>query len=175
MSIFNHNIYDNVRTRVIVFHAGNLLLLEPVEPGAGWRLPGGGLEPNESLAECGEREVLEETGLAVSVTSVAFLREWVVPKYCTVPDGDGIGYGLEVYQYADLARSGAELKPENTHAPTPHWKPVSKVPEFPLWPKELKTWAISARSGAVLRGVPLLISQLEDPDASAPTSINFLC
>src|SRR5713226_231301 len=99
MSIFSHNIYENLRSRVIVFHGSKLLLLEPVEAGTGWQLPGGGLEPNESLSECGEREVLEETGIAVRVTGVAFLREWVVPKYCVVQGGAGIGFGLEVYLY----------------------------------------------------------------------------
>ncbi len=86
MQIFSHNIYENVRTRIIVIHMGKLLLLEPSEIGPGWRLPGGGLEPNESLAECGEREVMEETGIEVKVSSVAFLREFVVPKYCVIDE-----------------------------------------------------------------------------------------
>jgi hypothetical protein len=44
---------------------------------------------------------LEETGLLVGISGVAFLREWVVPKYCVVPDGqDQAGFGLEVYLYA---------------------------------------------------------------------------
>ena len=59
MSIFNHLIYDNVRTRVIVTYEGSILLLPPREPSSGWLLPGGGLEPKESLAdfEKAERDV----------------------------------------------------------------------------------------------------------------------
>src|SRR5579859_1044402 len=91
MSILSHNIYENIRTRVVVAYAGKLLLLAPIEVGAGWQLPGGGLEPNESLAECGEREVYEETGIQVKVTAIAFLREWVVPKYCVLRGQDGVG------------------------------------------------------------------------------------
>src|SRR5688500_8768189 len=101
MSILNHNIYDNIRTRVIVLHRGSLLLNPPHEEDSGWRLPGGGLEVNESLAECAIREVFEETGIQIRILSIAFLREWVVPKYCMLPNGDGqVGFGLEVYLYA---------------------------------------------------------------------------
>src|SRR5215510_4089259 len=173
MSIFNHNIYDNVRTRVIVFHAGKLLLLQPLDTQAGWRLPGGGLEPNESLAECGEREVLEETGITVKVTSLAFSREWVVPKYCVVPDGDGFGFGLEMHLYADVVGNCVEPRVEHPQAEIPHWMPISEVPALPLWPKELKTWALLVISGRIPKGVPLFVSQLESPDAPAPKSINF--
>ncbi len=85
--MFTHNIYRNIRVRVIVVRDGKMLLFPPGSDGTGrdpYRgLPGGGLRPNESLYECGEREVMEETGLRVKVTEVAFLRECVVPK--TVP------------------------------------------------------------------------------------------
>lgn len=45
-----------------------LLVLRGDEPQAGrWTIPGGKLEPGESLAEAAAREVLEETGLVVRV------------------------------------------------------------------------------------------------------------
>src|SRR5215217_5043650 len=141
MSIFSHNIYDNVRTRVIITQARKLLLLEPYKPGAGWQLPGGGLEINESLAECGEREVFEETGIAVKVTNVAFLLEWVVPKYCTVPGEEGIGFGLEVYLYAQPVTDQLEPRLEHPQAQRAHWILLDEVPALPLWPKQLKTLA----------------------------------
>ncbi len=83
MSVFNHNIYDNIRTRAIVISQGHILLEPSPDDEQGWTCPGGGLEPNESLADCSKREVLEETGIAVTVDSVAFLREWVVPRYAS--------------------------------------------------------------------------------------------
>jgi 8-oxo-dGTP pyrophosphatase MutT (NUDIX family) len=82
MSIFNHNVFENIRTRAIVLHGGRLLLIPPGSDAseAAWGLPGGGLRPHESLAECLRREVLEETGIHVRIERVVFLREWVIPK-----------------------------------------------------------------------------------------------
>ena len=49
-----------------------LLVLRGRPPQAGcWSLPGGRVEPDESFAQAAEREVLEETGLAVRA-----LHEW---------------------------------------------------------------------------------------------------
>lgn len=45
---------------------GRILLTKRTDNGQ-WCLPSGALEPGESLAEAGEREVLEETGLSVVV------------------------------------------------------------------------------------------------------------
>lgn len=168
MSIFDHNIFENVRTRVIVLHERRMLLLEPHQPGAGWQLPGGGLERNESLAECGEREVMEETGIAVRVSGVAFLREFVVPKYCLLPDTDGVTYTMEVYLYAAPTRPQNEPRRENPAAQMPYWTALETVAALPLWPKELKTLAAALAAGQAPRTVPSFIGQLDPPDAPAP-------
>lgn len=123
--MFTHNIYRNIRVRVIVVRDGKMLLFPPGSDGTErdpYRgLPGGGLEPNESLYECGEREVVEETGLRVKVTGVAFLRECVVPKSVSADEmrealrnwgaediGEAdYGYGLEVYLWAELPEGGS--------------------------------------------------------------------
>jgi len=174
MSIFNHNIYDNIRTRVIVVDKGYLLLLPPQDASAGWRPPGGGLAPQESLAECAVREVLEETGLLVGISGVAFLREWVVPKYCTVPDGQNqVGFGLEVYLYAYLLSDGAALRAEHPAIPAPCWVRLDDVPQLPLWPKELKALATTLRSGAAMYGVPSFVAHLEDPSETPSKPIVF--
>jgi ADP-ribose pyrophosphatase YjhB (NUDIX family) len=49
MLVFNHNMYENIRTRAIILHQGSLLLLSPTQLDEYWCPPGGGLEPNESL------------------------------------------------------------------------------------------------------------------------------
>jgi len=44
-----------------------------------WLLPGGGIEFEETIPECGRREVLEETGLNIVITKFLYLREFI-PK-----------------------------------------------------------------------------------------------
>ena len=46
--------------------SGRVLLTRRTDNGQ-WCLPGGGMDPGESIAEACEREVLEETGLSVRV------------------------------------------------------------------------------------------------------------
>ncbi len=173
--IYGARIYDRIRTRVIVVHGEKLLLLEPLKPGDGWRLPGGGLEPDESLKDCGEREVYEETALHVEVTGVAFLREFVVPKYCTIIEGDErVGYSLEVYQYARLVGEPVEPHIELVvGGQAPHWIGLADVPGLPLWPKELKTLARLLAGGRSPKGAPVFVSRLEPPDAEEPPADIF--
>ncbi len=164
MSILNHNIYDNVRTRVIVLHRECMLLLPPQETGSGWRLPGGGIEPQESLAECAIREVFEETGIRIHVSGVAFLREWVVPRYCAPPDGqEGAGFGLEVYFYGYPISEPPAPRAERADLPEACWIRLEEVPKLPLWPKEMKALASTLLSGQTVYGVPSFVSQLESP------------
>jgi 8-oxo-dGTP pyrophosphatase MutT (NUDIX family) len=177
--MFTHDIYHNIRTRVIVLHGGKMLLHAPGEgqTRAGidtFRvLPGGGLEPDETLYEAGEREVFEETGLRVSVTSVAFLREWVVPKYVSVQEmkaeaeASGFefdpsefpdhGYGLEVYLWAALLEAGPsdpKPHPDDITGRVAEWIPLEQVEREPLFPTELKALARDLAEGGPPVRVP---------------------
>ena len=50
-----------------IFDEQGLVLLTKRTDNGQWCLPGGGMDPGESVAEACEREVLEETGLSVRV------------------------------------------------------------------------------------------------------------
>ena len=71
--------YDVERTSVRVVLRDDddrILLFRTVDPtmpelGEWWELPGGGVEPGESFAQTAVREVAEETGFALSVSSVS--------------------------------------------------------------------------------------------------------
>jgi len=136
----------------------------PQETGSDWRPPGGGLEPQESLAECAIREVFEETGIHIHVSGVAFLREWVVPKYCPMPDGkEEVGFGLEVYLYGHPTDEPSAPRAERADLPAACWIRLEEIPNLPLWPKEMKALASTLLSGPTVYGVPSFVSQLVSP------------
>lgn len=179
MAIFNHNVFDNVRARVIVPSDGHILLQTPPNTTEGWTCPGGGLEPDESLAECATREVLEETGLHVTVLGAAFLREWVVPKYAAPavaefvrpvhgePQDAASGFGLEVFMLAAPLAGMPVPRPEYQDAPRFEWVAFDRVPEMPVWPKELK-WLCRRLAQGVQPGfVTSFVCDLESPWADS--------
>ena len=67
---------------VAVIDGAILLIERGTEPSAGcWSVPGGRLEPGETLAQAVVREVAEETGLAVVAGSLIALAERIGPDH----------------------------------------------------------------------------------------------
>lgn len=98
-----------------------LLVLRGTEPEKGrWSVPGGSVEPGETLAEAAAREAFEETGLRVSVG-----RElWCV----TIPAGDGRVF--EVHDFAATV-TGGELSPGDD-ADDARWVTPAEFDQLPL-------------------------------------------
>ncbi|WP_439032034.1 NUDIX hydrolase [Gordonia terrae] len=91
-----------------------LLILRRNEPSAGhWSLPGGKVEPGETLEEAVVREVQEETGLIVEVGEPAVQLE--------IPVGDGRVY--EVYDFRAEIRAGT-LRPGDDAADAAYFTPA---------------------------------------------------
>lgn len=75
-----------------------LLALRGTEPEKGrWSVPGGSVEPGETLSAAAAREAFEETGLVVEIGR----RLWVVE----IPAGDGRTY--EVHDFAAVPVGGS--------------------------------------------------------------------
>ena len=107
---------------VITDHAGRVLLvLRGTEPEKGrWSVPGGSVEPGESLAEAAAREALEETGLHVEIG-----RElWSVE----IPAGDGRTF--EVHDFAATV-IGGNLSPGDD-AEDARWVTAVELHQLPL-------------------------------------------
>ena len=148
-------------------------MLPPQVHERGWTLPGGGLEPKESLFECGCREVWEETGLEVDVHGVLFLREWVVPRYCPHPDSAGRhGFGLEVFLHATPTNPAAQPRREDPTMPVPEWVTLKRLETLPAWPVELKALAKALRRRRSLWTIPSFVSVLQDP-SDLPGQVQF--
>ena len=86
-----------IRVGAVVARDGSLLLVRHQKPDRDpyWVLPGGRLEPGETIPECAEREISEETGLSARFSGVLYVSEFLREGRHTVditvrmtPEGD---------------------------------------------------------------------------------------
>ena len=68
-----------VRVGAVVEREGALLLVRHQKPDRDpyWVLPGGRLEPGETIPKCASREVAEETGLTASFSGILYVSEFL--------------------------------------------------------------------------------------------------
>ncbi len=71
---------------IIELADGKLVLVKRKYPPAGWAIPGGFVDPGESLAEAVRREAREETSLDIEVVSIfhVYSKPWRDPRGDTV-------------------------------------------------------------------------------------------
>lgn len=70
-----------VRVAVIVFNAEGQILLCRQNNKPFWVLPGGTLEPDESILDCGARELLEEVNLNVKIEHIIGISDFLRPEH----------------------------------------------------------------------------------------------
>lgn len=77
-----------------------------------WVLPGGGMEPGETPADCVVREVWEETGLVVEVLAVRGTYGGTDEHRVEYPNGDVCDYVVTVFDVRPVAGQLSEATDE---------------------------------------------------------------
>jgi len=91
-----------IATRAVILHENRLLIVNAWRNDTSlWCAPGGGVDNQASLPDTLKREVMEETGLSVSVGEPCLINEFFDPRSdfhqvevffrCTVQSGDPFG------------------------------------------------------------------------------------
>ncbi|MGH3087257.1 MAG: NUDIX domain-containing protein [Rubrobacteraceae bacterium] len=128
-----------IRVGAVVERNGEVLLVRHEKPGLEpyWVLPGGRLEPGESIPECARREVLEETGLEAEFSGVLYVSEFMREGRHTVDITARMDVGGD-----PEAVLGGDPEVEPGAEPTLkelRWVPTEELAEIELVPSWVRT------------------------------------
>ena len=120
----------------VVEHEEQILLIEYNDARLGhhWGLPGGGVEPGETIQQALRREVLEETGAPIIVGRLLLVNEVDPARYGTLYSDE---HELRLIFHCTLQTDQAWYEPT---IPDPDqlgvaWVPLAELPDMPFLPK----------------------------------------
>ncbi|MFB7668901.1 NUDIX domain-containing protein [Kitasatospora sp. NPDC056138] len=131
---------------VVVDDAGRLLLQRRTDNGM-WALPGGKMELGESLADCGVRETLEETGIHIEIDGI--VGTYTSPAHVFAYDD---GEVRQEFSICLLGRpTGGELRVSDESLEVAWFTPAETdgLPMVPSIRKRISDWR--SGSGPVVR------------------------
>ena len=132
---------------VVTNDAGEMLLIRRSD-NENWALPGGAMDPGESLSQCGVREVQEETGIRCEITGLVGV--YTNPRHVILYTSNG-----EVRQECSLVCTarmvGGEPRPTSESLDV-RWVPTNEISSYQMHP------SMRQRIGHFLegRGTPYL-------------------
>ena len=98
-----HITHVKVGVGVIVVDDSGRVLLEKRSDNGMWGLPGGGIEPGESVYETALREVKEETGLDIEITGLVgvYSEPWA-GRIVTYPDNGDVRHLVDIVLISEM-------------------------------------------------------------------------
>ncbi|MEU1672989.1 NUDIX domain-containing protein [Streptomyces roseifaciens] len=130
----------NAATGIIVKEQHLLMIRENWPRPDTFFLPGGGQQPGETLSECAEREVLEETGVSVTAVRLAVIREYIPARHQDMtPTPSGATHRVEAMFWCEIVADPALLGGHNEDdlQTGVEWVPLSKLEHIRLLPPSL--------------------------------------
>lgn len=125
---------------VVLDQASRVLLIRHCDKGQEFHvLPGGRVDPGETAAEAAGREVLEETGLQVTIGELLWVREYLPERHPGNPYHRTQLQQLQLYFKAQL-EPGAALPataPDSTQTAIV-WQPLATLSQLVLLPLGLQ-------------------------------------
>ena len=107
--MYSNQVVDSNITRVkvgvgvIIVDKSGRILLEKRSDNGMWGLPGGGIEPGESVIETAHREVKEETDLDIQVTGLlGVYSEPSAGRIVTYPDNGDVRHLVDIVLIAEM-------------------------------------------------------------------------
>jgi 8-oxo-dGTP diphosphatase len=139
-----------IRVGAVVEREGALLLVRHQKPDRDpyWVLPGGRLEPDETIPECAEREVAEETGLSARFSGVLYVSEFLREGRHTVDV-------IARMEAEGDARLGSDPEVAPGSEPTLRelrWVGAEELEEIELLPRPLKDRLLKDAAGGWAAG-----------------------
>ncbi len=128
-----------IRVAAIILRDDALLMVRHLKEGRTyWMLPGGGVDPGETMAEALIRELREEVQIEVTPGRLVLASDAIAP-----------GGGRHVVNLCFLAEheGGAPRLGDDARIVEVAWQPVETLPTLPMFPDFGATLADLARAG----------------------------
>jgi 8-oxo-dGTP pyrophosphatase MutT (NUDIX family) len=128
-----------------IFNDRGQLVMQKRSDNGFWCMPGGNMEPGESIADCAAREAFEETGLVVALKRLIGI--YSDPKTYTVmryPDGGLTQYVIVLFE-CEYVSGELRLSAEGTDLA---WFDPENLPENTLLSHRIRIKDALASSGA---------------------------
>ena len=95
---------------VVIIDGQGRILLERRSDNGMWGLPGGSIEPGESVCDTALREVKEETGLEIRITGLLGVYSEPAGRIVTYPDKGDVAHLVDIALTAEIASGELTLQ-----------------------------------------------------------------